>query len=75
MPLPGYFLGISFNDYITAFDHWIAFGLLLFLGEKMIKEALSHDEMPPDASYAFPKYQYTALILSSCLLTCLLKLL
>lgn len=50
MPLAGYFLGISFKDYITAFDHWIAFGLLLFLGGKMIKEALSHDEMPPDAS-------------------------
>lgn len=50
MPLVGYFLGISFKDHITAFDHWIAFGLLLFLGGKMIKAALSHDEMPPDAS-------------------------
>ena len=44
MPLIGYFLGTQFEDKITAFDHWIAFGLLAFLGIRMIKEALSKDE-------------------------------
>ena len=49
-----YFLGISVKDYITAFDHWIALGLL-FLGGKMIKEALSHDEIPSDTSLSCKK--------------------
>ena len=44
MPLLGYFLGAQFKDYITAFDHWIAFGLLIIIGAKMIKEAFSKDE-------------------------------
>ena len=39
MPLIGYLLGSTFKDYITSVDHWIAFGLLLFLGIKMIREA------------------------------------
>lgn len=41
MPLIGYFLGSFFADMITKYAHWIAFALLLFLGVKMIKEALS----------------------------------
>lgn len=44
MPTIGYFLGISFRDYIESFDHWIAFGLLAFLGVRMIVEALRGDD-------------------------------
>lgn len=40
MPLIGYFLGSFFADMITKYAHWIAFGLLVFLGGSMIKEAL-----------------------------------
>ncbi len=36
MPLTGYLLGTSFEKYITAIDHWIAFALLAFIGGKMI---------------------------------------
>lgn len=32
MPVIGWFLGIGFVSYLKAFDHWIAFGLLLFVG-------------------------------------------
>ena len=39
MPLLGWALGIGFSDYITAFDHWIAFILLAFIGGKMIKDS------------------------------------
>ena len=39
MPLLGYFLGRQFQQYITAFDHWIAFVLLTFVGGKMLAEA------------------------------------
>lgn len=41
MPLIGYFLGVQFEQYITAVDHWIAFGLLFLIGANMIREALS----------------------------------
>lgn len=44
MPIIGYFLGSMFAEKITQYDHWIAFGLLLFIGGNMIKEALSDDE-------------------------------
>ncbi|MDD4495286.1 MAG: manganese efflux pump MntP family protein [Eubacteriales bacterium] len=41
MPLLGYLLGTQFEDYITAYDHWIAFALLSIIGINMIKEAKS----------------------------------
>lgn len=44
MPLLGYLLGVGFQEKIQAVDHWIAFGLLVFIGINMIKEALSKDE-------------------------------
>lgn len=44
MPLIGYFLGTRFEDKITAFDHWVAFFLLGFIGINMIREALSPDD-------------------------------
>lgn len=44
MPLLGW-LGTSlFASQIEAFDHWIAFLLLLFLGGKMIREAFLPEE-------------------------------
>ena len=52
MPLIGYFLGGTFGKYITAYDHWIAFGLLVFLGGKMIHEALSAGDEPANGSFA-----------------------
>lgn len=39
MTLAGYLAGMSFKKYITAFDHWIAFILLLYIGSKMIYES------------------------------------
>lgn len=40
MPVAGYLLGVQFQSYITAIDHWIAFVLLAFIGGKMIWESL-----------------------------------
>ena len=50
MPLIGYFLGAQFEHLITAFDHWIAFGLLLLIGVNMIREALSDDDEEEESS-------------------------
>jgi putative Mn2+ efflux pump MntP len=44
LTLVGYFVGASFAPYIHAFDHWVAFGLLAYLGGKMIYEELSPRE-------------------------------
>lgn len=45
MPLIGWLISNAFKSYIESFDHWIAFGLLLFLGIKMIIDAIkSHDD-------------------------------
>ena len=40
MPLIGAFLGAHFLQQIKAVDHWIAFGILAFVGGNMIREAL-----------------------------------
>lgn len=44
MPCAGYLLGSAFARYITAFDHWVAFALLAFIGGKMLFEAISEKE-------------------------------
>ena len=44
MPAIGYFLGSRFASYIEAYDHWVAFGLLLIIGANMIKESFEKDE-------------------------------
>ncbi|MCL2351551.1 MAG: manganese efflux pump MntP family protein [Firmicutes bacterium] len=40
MPVVGYMAGALFAKQIVAYDHWIAFGLLCFLGWKMIAGGL-----------------------------------
>ena len=44
MPLIGYALGVRFQKYIAAVDHWLAFILLGIIGLNMIKEALGQKE-------------------------------
>ena len=44
MPVIGYFLGVSFEDAIKAFDHWIAFVLLLIIGGKMLIDVIRGDD-------------------------------
>ncbi len=43
MPVLGWLAGSAVQPYIAAFDHWIAFGLLAFVGGKMLHESLSAD--------------------------------
>ena len=44
MPVIGWLLCKGFQTYIEAFDHWIAFALLAFIGVKMIIETLREKE-------------------------------
>jgi len=40
----GWYAGLSFRDMIAAWDHWIALGLLGFIGGKAIYEAFKEEE-------------------------------
>ena len=40
MLLIGWLIGLSFRELLSRVDHWIAFGLLCFLGGKLIYESL-----------------------------------
>lgn len=53
MPTVGFYLGRSFYDLISEFDHWIAFFLLLAIGLNMIREALSDEEEDMNADIGF----------------------
>lgn len=50
MPIIGYLVARLFAKQIVAIDHWIAFGLLLFIGGKMLWEAIHEDscEIPTE---------------------------
>ena len=64
MPTIGYFLGSTFEQYITAFDHWVAFVLLAAIGANMIKERFSREESETSASFAFKTMLLMALATS-----------
>lgn len=59
MPIIGFYLGMLFLDRIEAFDHWIAFVLLVVIGGKMIydgiKELKSPQEELKPKRYSYPE--------------------
>jgi putative Mn2+ efflux pump MntP len=44
MPLLGFLLGQQLGPLIAAIHHWLAFGLLVFLGGRMVKESFDDDD-------------------------------
>ena len=50
MPLIGYLAASSFADYIAAYDHWVAFILLCFLGGKMAAGSFKKGEETEESS-------------------------
>ncbi len=46
-PVIGWLLGKSASGYVEAWDHWVAFGLLLALGLYMIRNGLRPDSAKP----------------------------
>lgn len=53
MPLIGYFLGSTFEKYITSVDHWVAFVLLALIGGNMLREGFSKEEENINPSFSF----------------------
>ena len=52
MPIIGWFAGTTVLRYISAYDHWVAFGLLAFVGIRMIRSGFdpNGDEQKNDPS-------------------------
>ncbi len=44
MPILGWAAGLAANQIITAYDHWIAYVILLLVGAHMITQGLIHHE-------------------------------
>ena len=55
MPVIGWSLGITVVEYIQTIDHWVAFGLLSFIGIRMIISGLNLtlDKFKKDPSKGF----------------------
>lgn len=52
MPLIGFYLGVSFADFVASVDHWIAFILLGIIGGNMIKDSFSKQEESSDPNFS-----------------------
>ncbi len=48
MPVIGWAAGLTVREYIEQFDHWLAFGLLAFVGINMIREAFAGNDAAAD---------------------------
>lgn len=44
MPIIGWGAGLTVQELIASFDHWVAFGLLVFVGGRMITGSIRDDE-------------------------------
>jgi manganese efflux pump family protein len=62
MPVLGWLAGMTIQQWIAAYDHWVAFGLLTFVGVKMIREA--RRERADDAPRSDPTRGLTLVMLS-----------
>ena len=62
MPIVGWSAGLTVRSYIEQYDHWVAFGLLLFVGGNMLREAFSQKQ--EDSKTNDPTRGKTLVILS-----------
>lgn len=65
MPLIGFFLGALFYQAISAFDHWVAFGLLALIGINMLREAFGKEEADDSSADMSVKTMFVMAIATS----------
>jgi putative Mn2+ efflux pump MntP len=56
MPVIGWAIGTSIQDYVAAYAHWVAFIMLALVGSNMLKEAIQIED---DATIAAPRKDST----------------
>lgn len=49
MPVIGWSAGLSFRDLIVRYDHWVAFFLLVFVAQGMLREAFKDEQERSEA--------------------------
>ncbi len=54
MPLLGWSTALLFTKYISAYSHYIAFGLLIYIGVKMIRESFKKNDKNTKTCLHFP---------------------
>ena len=64
MPLIGYFLGTTFQEFISSIDHWIAFFLLAIIGGNMIKESFDNESKTANDKIDFKTMLFLAIATS-----------
>ncbi len=62
MPVLGWLAGLTIVRYISAYDHWVAFVLLAFVGGRMVRSGLGKNE--DEKSRADPSRGWTLVLLS-----------
>ena len=65
MPALGWLAGNRLKIYIEGFDHWIAFGLLLIVGGKMVIESFEMEEEQADKHSPFETGTLTVLSIAT----------
>ena len=65
MPSIGYFAGTYFADKIQSIDHWIAFGLLGFIGGKMIQDSFNAAAEETNDALSFTPVKMLALAVAT----------
>lgn len=61
MPVIGWLFGSTIEPLVKDFDHWVAFGLLAFVGFRMVRSGLSKEE---EESQKDPSRGWTMVMLS-----------
>jgi manganese efflux pump family protein len=61
MPVAGWFAGTTVVHLIAGYDHWVAFGLLAYVGGKMIMDSFNEKENSRESD---PTKGWTLIILS-----------
>ncbi len=51
MPLVGYYVSVYFAKYIQAFDHWIVFAVLSFIGGKMFISGIGGEQTSEESGF------------------------
>jgi putative Mn2+ efflux pump MntP len=50
MPVIGWLAGLGLEELIMGIDHWIAFGLLAFIGSRMIYDSAKEEDLKRDSN-------------------------
>lgn len=64
MPFVGWLGTNHFSDYLVSVDHWIAFGLLAFIGGRMIRESFDTEKEERFSPERFSTQLYLAIATS-----------